>query len=228
MSKHPPDMSARRAWMPEAAAVVSRPSWMARAMSTRPPAPSLPPPTTVSVPPSMVPPSGLEAEPTELIFPMAMPPPAAVDIATSTALAALSDENAGLRAQVAEMAATMAGLRRQVLEASEGELVKLAVAIAERVILRELQTDPSILVGMARDAIETLAAKDEVVIAVARDVPQRLPATAWDAVGVEYMVQVDPQLAPGGIEVRTPQGIVAATPEARLGAVAQALDAVNR
>jgi flagellar biosynthesis/type III secretory pathway protein FliH len=118
----------------------------------------------------------------------------------------------------------MAGLRRQVLEASEGELVELALAIAERVILREVQADSSILVGMARDAIETLAAKDEVVIAVARDVPARVPAGAWDAVGVEHTVQVDPQLAPGGVEVRTPQGIIAATPEARLNAVAQALD----
>jgi flagellar assembly protein FliH len=143
----------------------------------------------------------------------------------STVIAQLSDDNAALRAQVAEMGAAMARLRRQILEASEGELVQLAVVIAERVVARELATEPDLVVHWARQAIDALAAKDEVVIAVAKDVASDVSPEAWAKLGIPHELLQDAQLAPGVIEVRTPQGIVAVNAEARLQAVANALGA---
>jgi flagellar assembly protein FliH len=146
-----------------------------------------------------------------------------VDLGLAAEVARLREENANLHAQVTASAARMARLRRDVLEASEPELVRLAVAVAERVVGRELAVDPSLVVSWARDAIQALAAKDEVVIAVARDVAQIVPAEAWAAIESQHKVQTEPLLAPGSVEVRAAEGAIAAGGPARLDAVAQAL-----
>jgi flagellar assembly protein FliH len=226
MSKSNHDALAVSVWTPEVTVITRRPSWMARKMSTRPPAqvastpiPSAPsgnpPPDPAASAPSPIP-AALPASEVISIAPV-------VDVMASTVIAQLSDDNAALRAQVAEMAAAMAGLRRQILEASEGELVQLAVVIAERVVARELATEPDLVVHWARQAIEVLAAKDEVVIAVAKDVARDVSPEAWAKLGIPHEVLQDAQLAPGVIEVRTPQGIVPVNAEARLQAMANAL-----
>jgi Flagellar assembly protein FliH len=207
-----------QAWASELAGVTRKPSWMARkAKSTCPPVPSAAPPPA---------PAGQAIEsPEELpvMAPPGPPPSAAVDLSTSIALAQLAEENAALRVQITEMAATMARLRREVLTASEAELVKLSLTVAERVVGRELASDPALVVAWAREAVESLAAKDGVVIAVARDVRDSVSIDAWQEVGVEHRVKTDPQLAPGVVEVRTPEGTVATGAGARLSAIAQAL-----
>jgi flagellar assembly protein FliH len=203
-----------QAWASEVTGVARRPSWIAGALSTRPP-----------MMPSVAPLPLEEPLPSVALPPPALP--AAVDVATSIALVQLADENAALRGQITEMAATMARLRREVLVASESELVKLALTVAERVVGRELVSDPALVVAWAREAVEALAAKDGVVIALARDIRDDVPADAWAAVGVEHRMQSDAQLAPGVIEVRTPEGTVATGSEARLAAVAEALGVVE-
>jgi flagellar assembly protein FliH len=202
-----------QAWASEVTGVARRPSWIAAALSTRPPIPNVAP---------------LPSEESPAIASLPQPlPPAPVDLATSMALVQLADENAALRTQIIEMAATMARLRREVLAASEGELVKLALTVAERVVGRELESDPALVVAWAREAVEALAAKDGVVIALAKDVRDGVPADAWAAVGVEHRVQSDAQLSPGVIEVRTSEGTVATGSEARIAAVAEALGVVE-
>ncbi len=218
MSKLPND--ALSAWLPEVSVIARRPSWMARKLSTRPPAPAVVP-TVPSSPPTEPPAPDLAAPNQEAV---SITPE--VDLSASNVIAQLADDNAALREQVAEMAGAMARLRRQVLEASEGELVKLALAIAERVVARELSVSPNLVAVWAREAIDALAAKDEVVIAVARDVASEVGADPWAAIGLAHQVLADPQLAPGAIEVRTPQGIVAIGTEARLTAVATALGVI--
>jgi hypothetical protein len=230
MSKSNHDALAVSVWTPEVTVITRRPSWMARKMSTRPPAPVAPTPIP-SAPSAHPPPEAAAAAPSAV--PAAMPASEiisiapVVDIMASTVIAQLSDDNAALRAQVAEMAAAMARLRRQILEASEGELVQLAVVIAERVVARELATEPDLVVHWARQAIDALAAKDEVVIAVAKDVASDVSPEAWAKLGIPHEVLQDGQLAPGVIEVRTPQGIVPVNAEARLQAVASALGATS-
>jgi flagellar biosynthesis/type III secretory pathway protein FliH len=141
------------------------------------------------------------------------------------AMAQLADDNADLRTQLAEARNAMMRLRREILEHSEGELVRLAVAIAERVVGRELTADPLLVVAWAREALDQLAAEENVVIAVARDIAKTISPDAWQDVGTPHKRQTDPQLAPGTIEVRTPEGTIATGASARLSAVAEALEA---
>jgi flagellar biosynthesis/type III secretory pathway protein FliH len=191
-----------------------RPSWMSRKRaSSRPPPPAAEPAHREPERPS----------PEAVAEPAHEPAPSSVDLGLAAEIAALREENAGLHAQVAASAARMARLRREVLESSEPELVRLAVAVAERVVGRELALDPALVVSWARDAIQALAAKDEVVIAIARDVAQSVPSDAWSGIETKHKVQADPVLAPGSVEVRAAEGAIAAGGEARLEAVAQAL-----
>jgi flagellar assembly protein FliH len=174
---------------------------------TQPPAPPLP---QIELPPSLKP------EPAE-------PAPSIPDVRLTMELVRVNEENVALRSKIAELATEMARLRRQILEASEPELVRLAVSIAERVVGRELEADPSLVVEWARDAVHALASKDEVVIALGRDVAQQVPPGAWASLPVEHRVQNDALLPPGAVEVRSAEGVVAAGADARLAAVAQVL-----
>jgi flagellar biosynthesis/type III secretory pathway protein FliH len=101
--------------------------------------------------------------------------------------------------------------------------VQLALSIAERVIGRELTMEPTLVVGWAQEAVQALAAKDEIVIALAKDVASQVAPDAWEAVGGQHRVQTDPELGPGSVEVRAPEAVVAAGAQARLTSVAQAL-----
>jgi flagellar biosynthesis/type III secretory pathway protein FliH len=140
------------------------------------------------------------------------------------ALAQLADENAQLRAQMADANLAMTRLRRELLEQSESELVRLALAIAERVVGRELTTDPHLVVVWAKEAVDQLAVDENVVIAVARDIAKAISPDAWHDVGTDHKRQTDPQLAPGTIEVRTPEGTITTGAAARLSAIAEALE----
>ena len=211
-----------QAWVAEVSRVVRMPSWIARkGLSTRPPISSRP--SAAPLPSTSDVPEAFDVAPAPVVSLPEPPPPAAVDLTTSIALAQLADENAALRAQIAVMAGTMAGLRREVLASSEKDLVRLALTIAERVVGRELALDPDLVVAWAREAIERLGAKDHVVIAVAGDVRDAVADDSWGAQGIEHRVHTDAQLASGIIEVRTPEGSVATGAEARLAAIAEVL-----
>jgi hypothetical protein len=217
-------LSKRPSFAIEAISGVSRrPSWISRKRgSTRPPESRAPRPPAL---PTIVDEAPSELEPN--LTPFAEPSPLSVDLGIAAELARITEENERLHSQVAAMAATMARLRREVLESSEPELVRLASAIAERIVGRELATDPALVVAWAREAIQSLAAKDEVVIALARDVAQQVSRDAWSAIDSYHRVQTDPLLTPGAIEVRAAEGTISAGADARIAAVAQALGLVN-
>ncbi len=136
----------------------------------------------------------------------------------------LRDENAALKARIAEIAVAQARFRSEVLRASEGELVRLACAIAERVAGRELHTDPEIVLEWAREAIEALGAKEDVIIALAPDLAQMLCATDWSSLASGPVgVETDPSLGPLQMEVRVRSAAVEAGVASRLAAVTGAL-----
>jgi hypothetical protein len=136
----------------------------------------------------------------------------------------LRDENDALRRQLAEMAISTARFRLEVLKASEGELVKLACAVAERVTRRELVTTPAIVVGWVREAIDALGAKEEAVIAVAPDLAAIVDPAEWSGLARgSIVVETDPSLGSFQCEVRVRSSTVDASSEGRVAAVAREL-----
>jgi flagellar assembly protein FliH len=66
--------------------------------------------------------------------------------------AAMTDERARLEATIADIA----HLRRHVMDAADHDVMQLAVSMARRVLHREVQLDPDVLLAMARVAIGRL------------------------------------------------------------------------
>jgi flagellar biosynthesis/type III secretory pathway protein FliH len=156
----------------------------------------------------------VSAEPRLAIPPEPLPPP----------YPDLRQENEALRSRVAELAAHQACFHRDVIRASEKELIALACAMAERITRRELSTDPEIIIGWAREAITALGERERVVIALAPDLAARLSTVDWPAlVGDGVRVETDASLGALKCEVRAGAATVDASLEGRLSSVSAAL-----
>lgn len=135
-----------------------------------------------------------------------------------------SEALATLTAALEHARASVESARREALDETEGELVRLAMAIAERIVGRELTMDPKILCGWARQGIEALGSVDSVKCVVSADVGAALEETAaWAPEGIELELVVDPTLPPRSCEVRGRYGRVDAGIEARLDGLARTL-----
>lgn len=92
------------------------------------------------------------------------------------------------RARIAATVQAIAGLRRGVLDAAERDVMHLAVSMARRVLHREVQLDPDILLSMAHVALGRLGHRavatvhlhpaDLASAAVARPIPDGLTVVA--------------------------------------------------
>lgn len=118
----------------------------------------------------------------------------------------------------------LAGLRRQILHQSEQQLVQLALALARRIVRRELAADDELLGALARVALERLGEARPATIRLhpddfARSTAGRLEQ--WAAAHVS--VVADPTVNRGGCLVESPFGFVDASIEAQLQELAGAL-----
>jgi flagellar assembly protein FliH len=128
-----------------------------------------------------------------------------------------------LRRQLESALLAMAQLRRQVLEESEGELVRLAVAVAEKVVGRELRSDKSLIADWARAAVARLGDEERVTIVVSPDVADVLSAAWVEQVGVAIDIMVDDNLPPVSCEVRGAARRIDVRAASRLVALATAV-----
>lgn len=139
-------------------------------------------------------------------------------------IAALRTELDALRETAASLAASLATVRKHVLESSEGELVGLAMTIAKRVVGDSLIADPSQITRWAKDAIASLPARETMVVAISSDLAASIDATAWaHATNGEHRLEVDATLPAGSCEVRTSEATVEVSAGARLDAVGEAI-----
>ena len=122
--------------------------------------------------------------------------------------------------RLARAAAEVAGYRAAYRRESEQEMVKLSLAIARKVIKRELTVDPAALQGVVKAALETLNAGEVYRIRLAAP-----DAAALDrqiqAMGLPQAVEViaDPALERGAVLFETARGLVDAGVQTQLGEI---------
>ncbi len=191
----------------------STPSWICGRISVHPLVkPSEPPRVSVLPEPLMGPIS------IPILAPLHMPP---VQILEPCSDCGDRDAEIGrLRRELALAAQQMANLRREILVASEHQLVSLAMAIAKRVVGRELQGDPGLVQTWATEAMKALGDLDQITIAIAPDLAEALPPEAWET---SCPVVVDPSLGRSRCEVRARESSAASGFDARFSAMAEAL-----
>ena len=120
----------------------------------------------------------------------------------------------------------------QVVAGSEEEIVRLSVAVARKVINREMETNPEIVADMVKRAIQKATDREELTVRVN---PDNLDVTinARDDIsqqvkGIRKLkVLADPAIAPGGCVVESHNGTVDARIERQMNEIEQALMEVN-
>lgn len=88
----------------------------------------------------------------------------AVKAEAEAAIEATKGEAADRAAQTARQAVELRGRLRQQMEA---DLVKLSIAVARRIVRRELAVDPDALLGIVKSAVEKISARELLAIRVA-------------------------------------------------------------
>ncbi|PWT98253.1 MAG: hypothetical protein C5B51_29605, partial [Terriglobia bacterium] len=103
--------------------------------------------------------------------------------------------------------ADVAGCRSEAIRSAEADIVRLSVEIAQRIIHRELSTDPSALESLIRAALEKLASQEVHRVRVHPGQAQLVQACLEES-GRAANVEVvsDAALPPGGAIFETARG----------------------
>ncbi len=183
---------------------------------------TLPPPMAMPSerprPPSIAPPPG----------DLPTPPPPVVEAVLPVVLEPTGPSPAEIEglAALRQALADIGSLREIIFSQTEHQLVELAVTIARHVLAREIATDPSVLVGLAREGIKALDERDKIVVRFGASLDEGLlkdftEALRKDAPRCEIVL--DPSLGPRECIVETELGRVDESVETRLYHVLEAL-----
>jgi flagellar assembly protein FliH len=113
--------------------------------------------------------------------------------------------------------------REDLFSDGEGELLRLAVAVAGRVVGQELTTPVPIVTRWVREAIAMYGGGVGLTLVLSPDLVAAMPASKWESVAGDVAVAVDPALEGVCCELRGPDARAPLSAKHRLDAVAEAL-----
>ena len=120
-------------------------------------------------------------------------------------------------AKFAAQAGEIAGLRKKLRREAEEDLVKLAIAIARRVIRRELSTDPDAILGLVKAALARVDAREILRIRVHPEDAKALQTCLVDlALPDKIEMAGDRGLERGAVVLETLRGELDASVETQL------------
>ncbi|HEY6359859.1 MAG TPA: FliH/SctL family protein [Vicinamibacterales bacterium] len=115
-------------------------------------------------------------------------------------------------------------VRAQMIYQTERQMVRLAMAIARRVVQREVSLDPDLLMAMARVAMERLGETAQVKVRLHPDDYEAAGAArVAQLAGSNVMILADAHLSRGGCRIESDMGILDAGVDAQLQEIARAL-----
>lgn len=135
--------------------------------------------------------------------------------------AAATRTDAMLR-RLAQTIEELVSLRGEIVRKSERQTVQLVLAIAERIVQREITLDRSLLIGMARAALDRLGDHGTATI---RLNPADLTAIGdgVDLAGIGVQVAADAVVSRGGCLVQSDFGFMDVSPDAQFRELARLL-----
>jgi flagellar assembly protein FliH len=142
----------------------------------------------------------------------------------ASAKAAAAAEIKALAERVAKTVAELADLRPRLRRQAEADLLKLALAIARRVIHRELAVDPSAMQGLIQAALEKLQSQEIYRVRLhpsQEPVVRALVGQSFQARKIEF--HADPKLDRGAAIFETVRGNLDASVETQLREIEQGL-----
>lgn len=113
--------------------------------------------------------------------------------------------------------AELSSLRARIRKDAEQDLVKLSIAVARRVLHRELTLDPESITGIIRVALEKLESREQCRVRVHPDQESVVRSSlARFGEGQSMEIVPDTSLQPGDLLFETPQGALDASIEMQL------------
>ncbi len=143
---------------------------------------------------------------------------------------ALAEVQAEASERAAGAAIQAVDLRRRLRQQMEADLVRLAIAVARRIMRRELAVDPDALMGIVKSAVERISARELLAIRVAPSDGPRVSARLADLRLPERVeVIVDHSLPWGSVLLETTRGQQDASVETQIEEIDRGLaDLVGR
>lgn len=111
--------------------------------------------------------------------------------------------------------------RDEAVLAAEGDIADLAVAVAEKIVRRRAEDDPELAVTLVREALKRISDRSRLQIRVHPDclAPVAEHRPEWlETMGTPGSLEIVPdrRVAPGGVEIVFPEGVVDARLETQL------------
>lgn len=136
--------------------------------------------------------------------------------------------HAGLLAEAREKLADAVMEREKILRKAEDEIAQLAVAVARKIIFREMFADPSIVGEIVEEAIRKVSDREEITVKVHPAdldfVLSRQDDLSRNIKGIRKLkILADNSISPGGCVIETPGGTVDARIESQLAEIEQSL-----
>jgi flagellar assembly protein FliH len=138
-------------------------------------------------------------------------------------------EAAGKRGEVmlrrlTETLDELTSLRAQMIHQTEHQMVQLALAVARRVVHREISLDRDLLVAMARVAMDRLGESAQVTVRLSPgDFEATAAARASQWTGTNVTVVADSRVSRGGCRIESDLGVMDAGADAQIQEIARAL-----
>ena len=127
----------------------------------------------------------------------------------------------GMLRRLAQTVEELASLRSEIIRRTERQTVQLVLAIAERVVQREVAIDRGLLVGMARAALDRLGEYGSATIRLHPEDLKAIGAAAVDEGPVRIIA--DAVVTRGGCLVQSDFGFMDVSPDAQFRELARAL-----
>lgn len=115
-------------------------------------------------------------------------------------------------------------LREQMIHQTERQMVQLALAIARRIVHREIAIDQDLLIAMARVALDRLGESAHVTVRLSQDdfdATSAVRSGQWT--GTHVTVVADARIGRGGCRVESEFGVMDAGVEGQIHEIARAL-----
>jgi len=99
-------------------------------------------------------------------------------------------------------------------------VVALALAVARRILHRELTVEPEALLGLVKAALEKMEAREVHQVRVSRQDAAML-RQLFEQMGLPQRIEVvaDPSLAPGGVLIEYSRGVLDASVDTQLAEI---------
>jgi flagellar assembly protein FliH len=137
--------------------------------------------------------------------------------------AAAQQETAALAKKLATTLDDLMRVRTEMIRHTEKQMVQLALAVARRVVHREVSIDGGLLLTMMRVALERVSDAARVTVRLNPIDHQQVTAQAGHAASDQVTLTADPRVPRGGCRVESEYGDIDAGVDAQIQEIARAL-----